>query len=39
MSNISIPVIMDNIAELQEEFNLILNVPSSLGPAIIIDGT
>ena len=38
MSNVSIPVIMDNIVELQEEFNLILNVPSSLGPAITIDG-
>ena len=34
MSNVSVPVIVDNIAEEHEEFDLMLTVPSSLGPAI-----
>ena len=34
MSNVSVPVIVDNIVEEKEVFNLRLNVPSSLGPAI-----
>ena len=34
MSNVSVPVIVDMIVEGVEEFNLRLNVPSSLGPAI-----
>ena len=34
MSNVSVPVIADEIAEEREEFDLILNVPSSLSPAI-----
>ena len=34
MSNVSVPVILDNIVEEHEEFDLRLNVPSSLGPAI-----
>ena len=34
MSNISVPVTVDNIAEGHEEFDLMLNVPSSLSPAI-----
>ena len=34
MSNVSVPVIGDNIAEDPEEFDLRLDVPSSLGPAI-----
>ena len=34
MSNVSVPVIVDSIAEEPENFNLTLNVPSSLGPAI-----
>ena len=34
MSNVSVPVIVDNIAEEHEEFDLMLIVPSSLGPAI-----
>ena len=34
MANVSVPVITDNIVELQEQFDLILNVPSSLGPGI-----
>ena len=37
MSNVSVPVINDNIAEGPEEFNLMLNVPPSLGPAITVD--
>ena len=50
MSNVSVPVIVDSIAEEHEEFKLTLSVPSSLGPgitagnrdmatAIIIDST
>ena len=38
MSNVSIPVIVDNIVEEHEEFDLILSVPSSLGPAITAGG-
>ena len=34
MSNVSVPVIVDKIAEGPEEFDLSLNVPSSLRPAI-----
>ena len=34
MSNVSVPVINDTIAEEHEEFDLRLDVPSSLGPAI-----
>ena len=34
MSNVSVPVVNDNIVEGQEEFNILLTVPSSLGPAI-----
>ena len=34
MSNVSVPVVNDNVAEGPEEFNLMLIVPSSLGPAI-----
>ena len=34
MSNVSVSVIVDNIAEEHEEFDLRLDVPSSLGPAI-----
>ena len=34
MSNVSVPVIADNIVEAQEEFELRLDVPSSLGPEI-----
>ena len=34
MSNVSVPVMVDNIAEGREEFDLMLNVPSSLSPAI-----
>ena len=34
MSNVSVPVINDTIAEQHEEFDLRLDVPSSLGPAI-----
>ena len=37
MSNVSIPVMMDNIIEEQKEFDLILYVPSSLAPAITAD--
>ena len=35
MSTVSIPVIVDNIAEGPEHFNLTLIIPSSLSPAII----
>ena len=38
MSSVSVPVIADNVFERQEKFNLKLNVPSSLGPAIIAGG-
>jgi len=34
MSNVSVPVIVDSIAEKIEEFHLTLSVPSSLGPGI-----
>ena len=34
MSNVSVPVIVDSIVEEREEFDLSLNVPSSLSPAI-----
>ena len=34
MSNVSVPVMTDSIAEGPEEFGLRLNVPSSLSPAI-----
>ena len=34
MSNVSVQVMTDNIAERKEEFMLLLNVPSFLGPAI-----
>ena len=36
MSNVSVPVINDTIGERYEEFNLMLTVPSSLGPAITV---
>ena len=39
MSNVSVPLIDDMLAEGQNEaFNLILTVPSSLGPAITTGG-
>ena len=34
MTNVSVPVIIDDVAEGTEEFNLMLTVPPSLGPAI-----
>ena len=34
MSSVRVQVINDSIAEGSEQFNLALNVPSSLGPAI-----
>ena len=34
MSSVNVSVISDMIVEEAEEFNLALNVPSSLGPAI-----
>ena len=34
MSNVSVPVVVDSVAEEPEEFTLTLNVPSSLSPAI-----
>ena len=34
MSNVSVPVIVDSVAEESENFALTLNVPSSLSPAI-----
>ena len=34
MSNVSVPVIVDDILEEDEEFDLTLSIPSSLGPAI-----
>ena len=39
MSNVSVPVINDNIVEGSEEFNLMLNVQPSLGPAITADSS
>ena len=38
MSNVHVPVFADNIVEGDEEFDLMLNVPSSLGPAITVSG-
>ena len=38
MSNVSVPVIVDNVVEEREEFSLRLDVPSSLGPAITTAG-
>ena len=38
MSNVSVPVMTDSIAEGREEFGLRLNVPSSLSPAITAGG-
>ena len=38
MSNVSVPLIVDTVAELEEEFNLRLNVPSSLSPSITVGG-
>ena len=37
MSNVSVPVIVDKVFEEHEEFDLRLDVPSSLGPAITAD--
>ena len=34
MSNVSVPVMADIILEREEEFDLTLSIPSSLGPAI-----
>ena len=39
MSNVSVPVMMDNIIEGHEEFDLTLNVSSSLAPAITAGST
>ena len=39
MSNVSVPVIVDNILEEHEEFDLRLDVPSSLGPTITAGST
>ena len=36
MSSVNVSVISDMIVEEAEEFDLILNVPSSLGPAISV---
>ena len=38
MGNVSVPVIVDSIAEGHEEFNLTLSIPSSLSPAIKAGG-
>ena len=38
MSNVSVPVISDNVVEGPEKFKLTLNVRSSLGPAITAGG-
>ena len=38
MSSVRVTVINDIIAEGQEQFNLALTVPSSLGPAITAGG-
>ena len=35
MSNVSVPVLRDKIVEGTEKFELLLNVPSLLGPAIM----
>ena len=37
-TNVSVPVINDNIAEGNEEFDLMLTVPSSLSPGITAGG-
>ena len=37
-SNVRVPIIVDRIAEEREEFDLSLNVPSSLGLAIAAGG-
>ena len=37
MSSVSVPVINDSVVEGQEQFDLTLNVSSSLGPAITAD--
>ena len=37
-TNVSVQVINDNIAEGPEEFDLTLDVPSSLGPGITAGG-
>ena len=34
MSNVSVPVISDNVVEGAEEFIITLNIPPSLGPSI-----
>ena len=36
MSSVRVTVFVDMVAEEPEEFNLILNVPSALGPAITV---
>ena len=38
MTNVSVPVIIDDVAEGTEEFDLMLTVPPSLGPAITAGG-
>ena len=38
VANVSVPVINDNIAEGNEEFDLMLTVLSSLGPEITAGG-
>ena len=38
MSNVSVPVTNDDIVEGTEEFDLMLTVPPSLGPAITAGG-
>ena len=38
MSNVSVPVMSDSVAEAHEEFDLRLTVPSSLSPAITTGG-
>ena len=38
VANVSVLVINDNIAEGNEEFNLMLIVPSSLSPGITVGG-
>ena len=35
MSSVNVPVISDNIVEGTEEFTILLNVPSSLAPAVM----
>ena len=38
MNSVTVQVINDSLSEGSEEFNLILDVPSSLGPAITAGG-